>query len=201
MKRLLLLLPTFAAFILVVGGVAATGAPPTPKKTTICHWAGKKYVKINVGTRALKGHMNHAKDIIPAPATGCPSGPAQNAFKLNGRPLTTTLTGAAEVPGPGDSNGTGTATIRLNQGRGKVCFVLTVSNITLPATGAHIHVGRAGQFGDIVVGLVPPDATGMSGGCVDAPKATIKAIRKNSANYYVNVHTSDFSDGAIRGQL
>jgi hypothetical protein len=201
MKRLLLLLPTLAVFMLVVGGVAATGAPPTPKKTTICHWAGKKYVKISVGARALKGHMNHANDKIPAPPTGCGSGPPQNAFKLNGRPLTTTLTGAAEVPGPGDPNGTGTATIRLNQGRGKVCFVLTASNITLPATGAHIHVGRAGQSGDIVVGLVPPDATGMSGGCVDAPKATIKAIRKNSANYYVNIHTSDFGAGAIRGQL
>jgi CHRD domain len=200
MKRLLLLLSTFATFILVVGGVAATGAPPSPKKTTICHWAGKKYVKINVGTRALKGHMNHKNDIIPAPAT-CPPGPPQNAFKLNGRPLTTTLTGAAEVPGPGDPNGAGTATIRLNQGRGKVCFVLTVSNITLPATGAHIHVGSATQAGPVVVGLVPPDATGMSGGCVDASKATIKAIRKNPSNYYVNVHTTDFPAGAIRGQL
>jgi hypothetical protein len=201
MKRLLLLLPTLAVFILVVGGVAATGAPPTPKKTTICHWTGKKYVKISVGARALKGHIKHRDDMIPAPANGCPTGGPVNAFKLNGRPLTTTLTGAAEVPGPGDPDGTGTATIRLNQGRGKVCFVLTVSNITLPATGAHIHVGSATQAGPVVVGLVPPDATGMSGGCVDAPKALIKAIRKNPANYYVNVHTSDFPAGAIRGQL
>jgi hypothetical protein len=201
MKRLLLLLPTLAVFILVVGGVAATGAPPPQKKTTICHWTGKKYVKISVGTRALKGHMKHGDDMIPAPVGGCPTGGPQNAFKVNGRPLTTTLTGAAEVPGPGDPNGTGTAIIRLNQGRGKVCFVLTTSNITLPATGAHIHVGNATQAGAIVVGLVPPDATGMSGGCVDASKATIKAIRKNSSNYYVNVHTSDFGAGAIRGQL
>jgi hypothetical protein len=201
MKRLLLLLPTLAAFILVVGGVAATGAPPPGKKTTICHAVGKKYVKITVSNKALKAHMRHGQDIMPAPPTGCPSGPPQNQFKLNGRPLTTTLTGAAEVPGPGDPNGTGTATIRLNQGRGKVCFVLTVSNITLPATGAHIHVGTAGTSGDVVVPLTPPDATGMSGGCVDASKATIRAIRKNPANYYVNVHTSDFPAGAIRGQL
>src|SRR5919106_2841068 len=192
MKRLLLLLPTFAAFVLVVGGVAATGAPPTPKKTTICHWAGKKYVKISVGTRALKGHMNHAQDIIPAPATGCPAGGPQNAFKLNGRPLKTTLTGAAEVPGPGDANGTGTATIRLNQGRGKVCFVLTASNITLPATGAHIHVGGSTVDGPVVVGLTAPDATGTSFGCVSAQRDLIAAIRKNASNYYVNVHTSDY---------
>jgi hypothetical protein len=201
MKRLLLLLPTLAVFILVVGGVAATGAPPPGKKTTICHAVGKKYVKISVSNKALKAHMKHALDVVPAPPAGCPSGPPQNQFKVNGRPLTTTLTGAAEVPGPGDPNGTGTATIRLNQGQGKVCFVLTASNITLPATLAHIHEGRAGTFGDPVVTLVPPDATGMSGGCVSAPKATIKAIRRNSANYYVNIHTSDFGAGAIRGQL
>ena len=53
MRRLLLLLASLAVGMLVVGGVAATGAPPSPKKTTICHWAGNKYVKIGVGTRAL----------------------------------------------------------------------------------------------------------------------------------------------------
>jgi hypothetical protein len=199
MRRLLLLLAPLAVFMLVTGGVAATGAPPNPKKTTICHWAGKKYVKISVGARALKGHMHHARDVIPAPAQ-CPT-QLQPASKTGGRPLTATLTGAAEVPGPGDANGTGTATLRLNQGRGKVCFVLTASNITLPATGAHIHVGASTVAGDVVVPLTPPDASGISGGCVNAPRATIKAIRKNPSNYYVNIHTSDFPAGAIRGQL
>lgn len=199
MRRLLLFIASLAVFILVVGGVAATGAPPNPKKTTICHWAGKKYVKISVGTRALKGHMHHARDVIPAPAQ-CPT-QIQPTSKTGGRPLTATLTGAAEVPGPGDPNGTGTATLRLNQGRGKVCFVLTAANITLPATGAHIHVGASTVAGPVVVGLTPPDASGISGGCVDASRATIKAIRKNPSGYYVNIHTSDFPAGAIRGQL
>jgi hypothetical protein len=199
MRRLLLLLASLAVFMLVVGGVAAKGPPPNPKKTTICHWTGKKYVKISVGARALKAHMRHP-DPMPAPTGSCP-GQLQPASKTGGRPLTATLTGAAEVPGPGDPNGTGTATLKLNQGRGKVCFVLTASNITLPATGAHIHVGAAGVAGGIVVPLTPPDASGISGGCVDAPRATIKAIKKNPSGYYVNVHTSDFPAGAIRGQL
>jgi hypothetical protein len=199
MTRLTLLLASFATAALVVGGVTATGAPPNPKKTTICHWAGKKYVKISVGARALKGHMHHARDVIPAPAE-CPAQPASPA-RSGGRPLTATLTGAAEAPGPGDPNGTGTATLRLNPGQGKVCFVLTAKDITLPASAAHIHVGASGSAGDIVVTLVAPDATGVSGGCVSAPRATIKAILKNPSGYYVNVHTSDFPGGAIRGQL
>jgi hypothetical protein len=199
MRRLLLIIATLAAGLLVVGGVVATGAPPNPKKTTICHWAGKKYVKTTVGARALKGHMHHGRDVIPAPAQ-CPSQPLSAARK-GGRPLTATLTGAAEAPGPGDADGRGTATLRLNPGQGKVCFVLTASNIILPAAAAHIHVGPAGTPGPVVVGLSPPDATGISGGCVSATRAMVKAILQNPSDYYVNIHTSDFPAGAIRGQL
>jgi hypothetical protein len=198
-KRLMLMLTALAVGLVTIGGFSAAGAPPNPKKTTICHWTGKKYVKETVGTRALKGHMHHGRDVIPAPAQ-CP-GQALSPTRTGGRPLSATLTGAAEIPGPGDSNGTGTATFRLNPGQGKVCFVLTAANITLPATLAHIHVGAAGSAGDPVVTLVPPDATGISGGCVSASSATIKAILKNPSGYYSNIHTSDFAAGAIRGQL
>lgn len=199
MRRLLLMLAGLAASMLLIGGVAATGAPPTPKRTTICHWTGKKYVKITVGARALKGHMRHGRDVMPAPAQ-CPSQPL-SPTRPGGRPLTATLTGAAEAPGPGDPDGAGTATLRLNPGQGKVCFVLTASNIVLPASAAHIHIGPTGTPGPVVVPLAPPDATGISGGCVTAARALIKAILKTSSAYYVNIHTTDFPAGAIRGQL
>jgi CHRD domain len=198
MKRLSLVLGVLAVGLLPAG-FTATAAPPNPKKTTICHWTGKKYVKITVGARALKGHMHHGRDVMPAPAT-CPS-QQQAPSRLGGRPLTASLTGAAEVPGPGDTDGSGTATLRLNPGQGKVCFALTAAKITLPAAAAHIHTGAAGVAGDVLVGLAAPDATGVSGGCVSAPRATVKAILKAPAGYYVNVHTSDFAGGAIRGQL
>jgi hypothetical protein len=118
-----------------------------------------------------------------------------------GRPLYATLTGAAEVPGPGDPDGSGTAMITLNQGQGEVCWSIHVENITLPATGAHIHVGAAGVAGPVVVPLSPPDATGHSAGCTTADPDLIKAIRQNPENYYVNVHTADYPAGAVRGQL
>jgi hypothetical protein len=119
-----------------------------------------------------------------------------------GRPFTIALTGAAEVPGPGDPDGSGTALLRLNPGLGQVCFELSVSDITLPATGAHIHVGTATEAGPVVVGLIPPDAGGTSSGCVSADADLIKAILQNPENYYVNVHTVPlYAAGAIRGQL
>lgn len=118
-----------------------------------------------------------------------------------GRPLTAMLTGDQEVP-PGDPDGSGTAIITLNEGQGEVCWDITVSDILLPSIATHIHVAPAGVAGPVVVGLTPPDATGSSIGCTGGvDKGLIKAIRQNPADYYVNVHTSDFRPGAVRGQL
>jgi hypothetical protein len=119
-----------------------------------------------------------------------------------GRSFQTSLSGAAEVPGPGDPDGSGSARITLNQGRGTVCWQIEVANITLPTTAAHIHSAVAGVAGPIVVPLGPPDANGQSSGCATGvDRALIKAIRKHPSEYYVNVHTSDFPAGAVRGQL
>jgi CHRD domain len=119
-----------------------------------------------------------------------------------GRPLHATLAGAAEVPGPRDPDGTGSARITLNQGQGKVCWQIEVSNLTLPAVAAHIHSAVAGVAGPIVVPLSPPDGTGKSSGCATGVShSLIKAIRQHPSQYYVNVHTTDFPAGAARGQL
>jgi hypothetical protein len=198
MRRLSMLVLFAAVSMLALGGIAANGAPPSPKKATVCHWTGKKYVRVTVGARSFKAHILHGADLIPAPQT-CPT--QVTAAKKGGPPLPTRLTGAAEVPGPGDPDGRGSAIIRLNAGQLKICFYLTVSNITLPAIAAHIHVGASTTFGNVVLTLVAPNASGVSFGCVSASADVINAIRANPSNYYVNVHTTDFPDGAIRGQL
>ncbi len=116
-----------------------------------------------------------------------------------GRPLTTALTGAAEVPGPGDADGTGTASITLNHGQGEVCYELTVDKIAA-ANAAHIHIGAVDKAGPPVLNLTPP-TNGTSKGCAPLDKEKIKDIVQNPANYYVNVHNAEFPDGAVRGQL
>ena len=68
------------------------------------------------------------------------------ASATGGRPFTTTLSGAEEVPAPGDADGTGLATITVNPGLGKICYWLEVSGIA-PATAAHIHRAPTGVAG------------------------------------------------------
>ena len=116
-----------------------------------------------------------------------------------GRRFNATLTGAAEVPGPGDTDGAGKAIVELNPGQNRLCYKLRVSNIA-PATMAHLHVGAAGVAGPIALTLVAPTG-GMSAGCTNLSEQLTKALIKNPANYYVNVHNAAFADGAVRGQL
>lgn len=113
--------------------------------------------------------------------------------------LTSDLLGANEVPGPGDPDGSGTAVVSVNPSAERLCFELTAGGIA-PATAAHVHDGPAGVAGPVVVTLTPP-TSGSSSGCVVANKALLKDIKKNPAEYYVNVHNADFPAGAIRGQL
>ena len=119
--------------------------------------------------------------------------------QTGGRKLQTSLTGAAEVPGPGDTDGTGMAEITVNAGQNRVCYKLSVANIAT-ASAAHIHEGAATVAGPVKVTLGTP-ASGMSKGCVKVDRALALEILKRPADYYVNVHNAAFPAGAVRGQL
>lgn len=117
--------------------------------------------------------------------------------------LDANLTGKAEVPGPGDRNGTGDAKVIVTPT--KVCYVLRVENVRRP-NAAHIHLGRRGVAGPIVVELNTPDrgsprAGFFSSGCERISRPLSRQLRMNPARYYVNVHNNPFPAGAVRGQL
>jgi len=115
-------------------------------------------------------------------------------------PLTATLIGAAEVPGPGDADAIGSAAVTLDPTAGMVCYALHVVNIATPATAAHIHEGAVGVAGPVVVPFTAPTG-GDSAGCVPAESGLVTRLQQNPAGFYVNVHNPDYPEGAARGQL
>ena len=115
-----------------------------------------------------------------------------------GRPLEATLLPENQIP-PTESNGSGTALVTLNSGQGEVCWDINVSDLTTPVILAHIHQGDAETNGPVVVDFNEP-VNGLNG-CVPADAALIKDIRQHPADYYVNVHTTMFTGGEVRGQL
>ena len=118
----------------------------------------------------------------------------------SGKPITVTMKGTNEVPGPGDMDGKGTATLNFDTAKNQICYDLEVSGIGT-ANGAHIHSGATGKAGDVKVPLTTPDAKGAAKSCATVDPALLKDIMANPANYYVNVHTAEFPNGAVRGQL
>ncbi len=124
-------------------------------------------------------------------------------------PLFAILLGANEIAPDGQANagdltGRGSVTIITRGSDNTICFGIVVTGIDLPAN-LHIHRGVAGQNGPIVVGFtpVPSDGSpGTSSGCVaDVDPTVLAQIRAKPLKFYVNIHTVDFPDGALRGQL
>lgn len=121
-----------------------------------------------------------------------------------GRPYATSMTQeVTHTPvWAGDPDGTGEALITVNLGQNEVCWETAASNIALPATAAHIHRAVTGVRGPIVIPLSPPGTDGTATGCTTvADRALLEDILNTPEEFYVNVHTSDFPAGAVRGQL
>jgi hypothetical protein len=116
-----------------------------------------------------------------------------------GAAVRTSLSGGEEVP-PRDTPGSGSFVATINPGQGRLCYELSVQDLLAPVVGAHIHSAPAGANGPIVVPLASP-TTGFSSGCLDVDRDLLKAIQKDPADYYVNVHTTMFPPGEVRGQL
>ena len=115
--------------------------------------------------------------------------------------LRATLTGAAEVPTAGDPDATGTATVNLDVSKGELCYEVTVQKIDRP-TGMHIHEGETGKAGDVVVPLTTPTASDTTTtGCANVDAPLIGRMAANPDDFYVNVHTQMYPQGAVRGQL
>ena len=75
---------------------------------------------------------------------------------------------------------------------------LTFSRLTGKAVAAHIHLGKRGVAGPVVVPLCGPCRNGQVGKATITEK-TISAIETGKA--YVNVHTAKNLGGEIRGQI
>jgi hypothetical protein len=108
---------------------------------------------------------------------------------------------ASGVPNQGDADGTGTAWITIDLAHNHICWVLRTSAITLPASSAHLHRSPAGLSGPEILSFSAPNASGFASNCKTSTSAKLMPILAAPLNYYVNVHTSDFPGGALRGQM
>jgi hypothetical protein len=109
------------------------------------------------------------------------------------------MTGAAERPTPVTTAGTGNATVTVNGT--SLSVTGNFQGLTGPASAAHIH-GPADKETAASV-LCPLSASAAASGTVTGT-CTFSAEQLQQlrdGRMYVNVHTSQFPQGEIRGQL
>lgn len=117
--------------------------------------------------------------------------------------LTANLKGRFEVPKPkgvpAGANGlfTGKA-VELANDRVRLTWRLTFSKLSGRAAAAHIHAGKPGRAGGVMLALCGPCRTGQRGTST-VSHAQLRMIR--AGRTYVNVHTVKNAAGEIRGQV
>ena len=104
-------------------------------------------------------------------------------------------------------DGRGTAHVTVNVGQGRVCWnLVNLANLD-PLIASHIHNAPRTETGPIKISFFhfgePVDLEGCTEGTEAFPinRALLRDVVANPENYYVNIHTSAFPPGAIRGQL
>ena len=107
----------------------------------------------------------------------------------------------AEVPRatgvPAGAAGTFTLTL-IDKEKYSVTWKLTFSKLSGKAVAAHIHRGKPGKAGPVLVALCGPCKSGQTGKA-SVTEAAGNAIKSGGA--YVNVHTAKNAGGEIRGQI
>jgi len=125
------------------------------------------------------------------------------AQQLAETPYIAQLTGSNEFPGPGDPDGSGTATVsfaKQEDGAYEVCWDMAYTGIATP-TAAHIHPGAAGAANSPVIDFGVPTPNSFKGCLPNQAATVVDPILAAPSAFYVNVHTGEFPNGAIRAQL
>jgi CHRD domain len=112
--------------------------------------------------------------------------------------LSAKLTAAREVPKPKGVPAAATGTFTGTLKGKKLTFRLTFSHLSGKAFAAHIHKGKAGTAGPVIVPLCGPCKSPIS------KTVTVTSQARNAIEHaatYVNVHTPKNKGGEIRGQI
>ena len=131
-----------------------------------------------------------------------------------GKMIITFLSGKDEVP-PTESNASAWAKFQSVDNDSQLSYWVSIIGLK-EITGAHVHKGSDGQNGDIVAVLSEAKSAeggnetislkgnitkdGLQGPLEGKEVSDLVSLMRNGSAY-VNVHTNEYKDGVIRGQI
>lgn len=149
-------------------------------------------------------------------ALGLPGAARADDDEPNALGYQSVMIGLAQVP-PVASVGRGLATYLIAGDSATIYYSVQVLDASSTITAAHIHLGQAGQNGDVVANLCGAGNTPActSQGAIATGTITASSlvgplaghplgdlvIAMTAGGTYTNVHTANFPNGEIRGQV
>jgi hypothetical protein len=143
--------------------------------------------------------MQYAK-LIPVLAVGLLLALGADPAHATRFRIPVTLNGAQQVP-PVNTAGTGTARLLLNTITRRITGSVNFSGLTSATLAGHIHRAPAGVNGGVIIPL--SGGLGVTSGRMTV-NATLTAAQLRSLmtnKLYLNIHTVNFGNGEIRGQI
>ena len=121
-----------------------------------------------------------------------------------------TLSGKSEEPTT-NSKAKGSATFTVASNGKSIKYSIKASGLSGAVQAAHIHFGKPGKAGPVVVNICPKPCTLPKSGTLTSKQFAkappqvktfadaVKALKKGQA--YVNLHTKKYPAGEIRGNI
>lgn len=112
------------------------------------------------------------------------------------------LRGSNERPTPNNSTAVGSALVTIDNSN-VLTYEVNIDGLQNP-TLSHVHKGDVNTAGGVVASLATSPAAfsnGRTRGTISIDPVLAADMKANPANYYVNVHSTAFPGGEIRGQL
>ncbi len=110
------------------------------------------------------------------------------------------LTGAEIVSSYGDSDGYAAAEVSIANTLDQICYDINNIRDLSPITSVSINRGLRGQTGPSVLRFDKANEGGWKG-CVKRSEWLEDKLEYQPGNYYVQISTTEYPQGAIRGQL
>jgi hypothetical protein len=109
------------------------------------------------------------------------------------------LTGA-QVVGTGDADGHARAEVTVADNLDEFCYDVNNIHGLAAITSINLHHGAAGTNGPVVFNMKAANE-GVWRGCSEPGEWLQEAVEDRFTSYYVQINTTEFPNGAIRGQL
>lgn len=132
------------------------------------------------------------------------AGSAPALAQQDGAQFTVALSGQENVT-DGDADGQGSARLDLDPRRGTACYEITWKKLDGAVTAFHLHAARRGSNGPHWIDFFNEQRfdgeQGRAADCVRSTRDKIEAAINDPSAYYLQLHSTVFEGGAVRGQL